>query len=102
MTTIDIDGIKRRAAVRAKGSEAMKFRKKPIVIDAIQYTGEIAPVREFMGDAFVEDERGFLKIVTLEGVMTVDAGCYIIRGVAGEYYPCQPNIFLATYEEEKP
>lgn len=77
-----------------------KYRKKPIVIEAIQYDGGF-PL-DFLG----EDERvrsagdgsGDCEVVTLEGVMRAHIGDWIIRGVKGELYPCKPDIFDATYE----
>jgi hypothetical protein len=79
----------------------MKFRKKPVVIDAVQFN----PTRPAkMGDAFegfpVEwDERGvFVIIPTLEGKHRCDSGDWLITGIKGEKYPCKPDIFAATYE----
>ena len=79
----------------------MKFRKKPVVIDAIQWTGKnTVAVSAFMsGNEPAEDfTEDVLYITTLEGQMTARAGDWIIRGVKGEYYPCKPDIFKATYE----
>jgi hypothetical protein len=82
----------------------MKFRKKPVVIEAIQFQqptslGE-APgwLTEAVtrGDFLVVD--GVARITTLEGIMTAQPGDWIIRGVKGEIYPCKPDIFAATYE----
>ena len=92
-----------------------KFRKKPIVIEAIQWNGvDIAPVLEFIGDLSLLPRSpddpyihpgightvptGELHIPTLEGTMTAKPGDLIIRGVKGEIYPCKPDIFAATYE----
>ena len=78
-----------------------KFRKKPVVIDALQWTGTIDNLVEmaaFAGDeALVND--GKLEIYTLEGVMTASVGDYIIKGIKGEFYPCRKDIFEETYEE---
>lgn len=78
-----------------------KFRKKPVVIDAEQFTGkkiegvEIKTTRDpLTGKGHVWGE-----IETLEGVMTAQVGDWIITGVAGEKYPCKDSIFQATYEE---
>lgn len=92
----------------------MKFRKKPVAIEAIQWTGKnLAEVLEFTGksprfdewfDSFscyskhVVDSGNKFKIFTLEGVMTADVGDWVIRGVRGEHYPCKPDIFAETYE----
>lgn len=81
----------------------MKFRKKPVVIEAVKWDGtNVADIRAFFG-AFEEwGLRGvhgeFLEIDTREGRMTGDPGDWIIRGVKGEYYPCKPDVFAASYE----
>lgn len=84
-----------------------QFRKKPVVIEAIQFTDE-SKDRCFN---FVRcncypqhDEKGapVLKIQTLEGDMIASIGDYIIKGVKGEFYPCKPDIFLATYDKVEP
>lgn len=78
----------------------MKFRKKPVVIEASHYDGTLD--LEFLkGDERVRslgDGSGAAEIVTLEGTMRADLGDWIIRGVKGELYPCKPDIFAATYE----
>ena len=75
------------------------FRKKPVTIEAIKYTGrngnEIAAFMHCL-HPFIEDTE--LKIGTLEGVMSAKEGDWIIRGIKGEYYPCKPDIFEMTYE----
>lgn len=79
----------------------MKFRKKPVVIEAIQFTGSNpAEICRFMGAGEWEEDflDAGLEIKTLEGTMKASPGDWIIRGVAGEYYPCKPDIFAATYE----
>lgn len=77
------------------------YRKKPIVIEAIQHRAG----HQF--DAFCADvvkgnirypEDGTMLIRTLEGEMCANPGDWIIRGVKGELYPCKPDIFAATYE----
>jgi hypothetical protein len=85
-----------------------KFRKKPVVIEAIEFDGTTAgavavfKVFDVPGGKFVPHyqniERGFLTIPTLEGEMRADEGDWIIKGVKGEFYPCKPDIFEATYE----
>ena len=90
----------------------MKFRKKPVVIDAIQFTREsIVECTRFISegkpsenltgfDSLVDLNGNFsFKIHTLEGVMHVSLGDWVIRGVKGELYPCKPDIFEATYEK---
>ena len=86
----------------------MKYRKKPVVIDAMQWTGEnLDDVIKFCsGDASYElMARGDAELVisTLEdgngtARHVASRGDWIIRGVHGEFYPCKPEIFDATYE----
>lgn len=87
----------------------MKYRKKPVVIEAFCWTGGpdqtedpiwiIEPIKT--GDVFFVDvgmPTCTLHIKTLEGEMTAQQGDWIIRGVNGELYPCKPDIFAKTYE----
>lgn len=77
-----------------------KYRKKPVVIDAVLWTGaNLTEVLVFMetGKASMSED-GQLHIHTLEGSMHAHSGDYIIKGVKGEFYPCKPDIFAATYE----
>ncbi len=77
-----------------------KFRKKPVVIEAVQWTGEnVKEVMDFMRWRNAEHDkiRG-LTIRTLEGTHHASPGDWIIQGVQGEFYPCKPDIFAATYE----
>lgn len=76
----------------------MKFRKKPVVIEAIQWIGFWDDLGPFKSYASFHLSDGVLKIRTLEGDMIASIGDWIIRGVKGEYYPCKPDIFEATYE----
>ena len=86
----------------------MKYRKKPVVIDAIQLTSEnlmecislVYPDVDVVEHSTLDKIRQnkFLTIETLEGDMKAQFGDYIIKGVQGEFYPCKPDIFLATYE----
>ncbi len=75
-----------------------KYRKKPVVIEAMQWTGEnTGRVFDFVGyDCLVNHK---LVINTLEGKHYASVGDYIIKGVQGEFYPCKPDIFEQTYEE---
>ncbi len=83
-----------------------KFRKKPVVIEAMQLAPGRDGLRVTVGMLFdfldcAEWETnavGGVDIKTLEGVMTANPGDWIIKGVAGEFYPCKPDIFAATYE----
>ena len=83
----------------------MEYRKKPIVIKAVQYDGnfrclDIFGISEVWNFIVSKDEEGneCIKIPTLEGEMIASIGDYIIRGVKGEFYPCKPDIFEMTYE----
>lgn len=78
-----------------------KFRKKPIVIEAVLNSASLAPadLHAFVGSfdgVSVEGRTVFIE--TLEGTMRADEGDWIIKGVKGEFYPCKPDIFDATYE----
>lgn len=79
----------------------MKFRKKPVVIDAIQWTGNGVALRVFFGDfnAWCTDRNGTLHIETLEGTMKANLNDWVIKGVKGEFYPCKPDVFERTYEK---
>ena len=81
-----------------------KYRKKPIVIDAIQ------PIADGLKEKWISDAikdgvvtiRSYgITIETLEGTMVADETDYIIRGLNGEIYPCKADIFQKTYEEVK-
>lgn len=80
----------------------MKYRKKPVIVEAIKYTLENSKdVFDFAKGKIRHDllpQSTDLRIKTLEGVMTVSVGDYIIKGVQGEFYPCKPDIFEQTYE----
>lgn len=80
----------------------MKYRKKPVVIEAWQWDGVATHSErpDWLQDHRVTADHNeqTLKIATLEGVMTAASGDWIIRGVKGEIYPCKPDIFAATYE----
>ena len=79
----------------------MKYKKKPVVIDAIQWTGNnIQEILDFTfstGIYVYKDSP--IYISTLEGTMKVSINDWIIKGVNGEFYPCKPDIFEATYEK---
>jgi len=85
-----------------------KFRKKPVVIEAFRYTGDLYTNGEFncpnwaieayKNKTFVTHGQGDLYIKTLEGEMLVIVGDYVIQGVNGELYPCKPDIFKKTYD----
>ena len=83
-----------------------RYRKKPVVVDATQFTEANAHTFVGPGIALSRTADGqFLRIDTLEGTMTADVGDWIITGVNGERYPCKPDIFAKTYigaEDEDP
>jgi hypothetical protein len=74
------------------------FRKKPVVIEAQQYTAHGDLPFEDLDVLDYDEDRHCQTITTLEGVMTVSDGDWIIQGVNGEFYPCKPDIFEKTYE----
>ena len=91
----------------------MLYRKKPVIIEAIQWNGNnLEEVMKFIGSEFEYQEktsyatnkfyfdvfRG-LRLNTLEGKMNVSINDYIIKGIQGEFYPCKPDIFELTYEK---
>ena len=78
-----------------------QYRKKPVVIEAVQYTGDNKKeIVEFTdGLALTNTCSTHMTIPTLEGDHKADVGDWIIKGVAGEFYPCKPDIFKQTYEE---
>lgn len=77
----------------------MNYRKKPVVIQAVQWDGTNASdMREFITCEYHLENCEFLIIPTLEGNMTASPGDWIIKGVKGEFYPCKPDIFETTYE----
>ena len=94
-----------------------KFVKKPVVIEAIELKNSYGSIVECVEFVFnigmdssmigelatvkkVQEEGGFI-IPTLEGNMKATFGDYIIKGIKGEFYPCKPDIFEATYEPVK-
>jgi len=84
----------------------MKYRKKPVIVEAIQYKNSEDPMIYWKFTNYsivIEEGIGFdnVKIPTLEGEMLVSEGDYIIKGVNGEFYPCKPDIFHKTYEKVK-
>ena len=78
-----------------------KYRKKPVVVEAVQWTGEnIKEVLDFMNwRNAAHDVASGLTIHTLEGNLYASPGDWIIKGVQGEFYPCKPDIFEKTYEK---
>lgn len=78
----------------------MKFRKKPIEVEAIQWTGKNPlEVGEFMGKHCERTRDNYIVIETLEGCMYAKKKDWIIKGINGEFYPVKPDIFEKTYEK---
>ena len=98
-------------------TEVRKFRKRPVVVEAIQYEapnrdysegngtkGNIDLLQEFGAEVeprgeWDPPEKAEILVRTLEGLFVARPGDWIIRGVQGEFYPCKPDIFEQTYEE---
>lgn len=84
----------------------MKYRKKPVVIEAVQFKDDSADtviaLQGFMQSdvrvSYADPDNPVIKIETLEGVMDASVGDFIIKGVNGEFYPCKPDIFEKTHE----
>lgn len=82
-----------------------KYRKKPVVIEAyqipaVEHTAQIPGwvIQAVINNLIVPDPNGGVTIPTLEGTMRGEVGDWIIKGVKGEFYPCKPDIFAATYD----
>lgn len=79
-----------------------KFRKKPIIVEAIQFDGSTESFEDInlFTDYIIENpEQDILVIPTLEGNMEINKGDWVIKGIKGEFYPCKPDIFEKSYEE---
>jgi len=81
-----------------------KYRKKPVVIEAVQFDDNVCEVEHFVGKELSGNMNGTGKvqeliIPTLEGDHYASRGDFIIKGIQGEFYPCKPDIFAKTYEE---
>jgi hypothetical protein len=100
----------------------MKYRKRPVEVEAIKFTGEWQPIMEWLdsliksgrfpvplawqppvrAQVFISQDggrRSRLEINTLDSVAYAEPGDWVIQGVQGEFYPCKPDIFAQTYEE---
>ena len=88
-----------------------QYRKKPVVIEAMQFTSNneadsaninavVVWIHSFGANA--KHDETFIYIETLEGLMKANVGDYIIKGVNNEFYPCKPDIFVKTYDEVSP
>lgn len=91
--------IEKQLGVRPKPTGPNLYRKKPVVVSALEWTGNLTEMLEFCPEAksvgVLEPE---LRIETLEGTMVGSLGDFIIKGVSGEFYPCKPDIFWKSYE----
>ena len=81
----------------------VRYRKKPVVIEAVKFTGiNDKQIETFTGPGIVwrpaVGNTDALMVNTLEGSLQAAPGDWIIRGVKGEFYPCKPDVFAATYE----
>lgn len=81
----------------------MKYRKKPVVIEAVRWRGDNKDeIKKLMTNKdarhYFYSPQNKLCIHTLEGLMKAEVGDWIIKGVKGEIYPCKPDIFEQTYE----
>lgn len=88
----------------------MRYTKKPVTIDAIKFNGTWNGLAEITGafpdmvldGMFLEEDKvtvPWFGISTLEGTMKCSAGDYVIKGIKGEFYPCKPDIFEASYSD---
>jgi hypothetical protein len=91
-----------------------QYRKKPVVIEAMEWDGSAEGATPIINWVLTSDETAtywcdengcdgtdgthYIAVQTLEGRMLTNAGDYIIKGVNGEFYPCKPDIFAKTYE----
>ena len=77
-----------------------RFKKKPIIVEAILWNGKNhAEIHDFISKKVLTIYGGRVQIETLEGTMEAKIGDWIIKGIKEEFYPCKPNIFKETYEE---
>lgn len=83
----------------------MKYRKKPIEVEAMKFDGYNHDEIKAWSSGKVVSAKAWktnycqLEVHTLEGVMDVNIGDFVIKGIEGEFYPCKESIFIATYEE---
>ena len=80
-----------------------RFRKLPVVVEAMVWDNAdstLTALKRAGCSCYAEDGQGWLRISTLEGTMEAHPGDYIVKGVKGEFYPCKPDIFAATYQPE--
>jgi len=80
-----------------------KYRKLPVVIEAVQFLNNSNEIDDFVGETLFKNMNGTneveeIIIPTLEGELYAAKGDFIIKGIKGEFYPCKPDIFEKTYE----
>lgn len=78
------------------------YYKRPVLVQAIQFNGvNVEDIRAFVGAKLTAHNRNRhrLFISTLEGMLEVSEGDYVIKGTHGEFYPCKPHIFVEIYED---
>ena len=75
-----------------------KFRKKPVVVEAVQWDGRTSEWHRIMKELDGTEHNMPGRIHTLEGALLASYDDWIIKGIKGELYPCKPDIFEATYE----
>lgn len=94
---------KRELAPSASKTLVCKYRKKPVVVEAVDWHEMSRPEFEaWCPEAIVKQDEAlwpYVLIKTKEGVMKAEIGDYVIKGGQGEFYPCKPDIFAATYDE---
>lgn len=83
----------------------MKYRKKPVEVEAILFTGDnFLECKNYIGEGNIDNTLKYPNIITSEGVMRVNVGDYIIKepfDKKRQFYPCKPDIFKLTYDEIK-
>lgn len=90
-------------------SKPLQYRNKPVFVEAMRFYGDelvMAEVARWCGGRVRSEEKAsdhtdvayWLDLPTLEGVMTAHRGDYVVKGAQGEFYPCKPGVFEATYE----
>lgn len=79
----------------------MKYKHKPTIVEAMQWTGNnLDELRAFVPEEFRHNKiHQPMGIVTLEGVMTISEGDFVVKGLCGEFYPVKPDIFNSSYEK---
>lgn len=91
---------------------AKRYRSRPVVIEAMQWSGQVVDATAVIdwvlaggGSAsyhHTDEKLPGIHIRTLEGTMVASPSDFIIKGTAGEFYPCKPDIFAVKYEEQGP